>query len=391
MLGLILAGGGARGAYEAGVLRYVFTTLAKRHGIDPNPDLISGTSVGALNGAWIGAQGAAGASQLWRFWQQVTIDQVYNFSASDFLRWPARWLDRTTDLGEGVGIFDPTPLYHLIRTSVPWRSLYERIDSGDLRAFMVSATDVSSGRTRIFTDGNVRLRQAATSTATSTRIAAEHCLASAAIPFVFPGIRIEGRYFVDGALRQNTPISPAVEAGVDRALVIGVKQLKGEELGPTHSPTPVFLAGKALNALMLDPIEENIRRLEALNDLLRWGQATWPDFMERLTTEHKPYQIVEHVFVRPSEDLGRMAATIFAQTRDDLPWAVSRLFSTLTGNDEHPEADLISYLFFDHRFTGPMEELGYQDAAKEEESLARLFTRPTRGAAGPPRAATRIL
>lgn len=376
MLGLILAGGGARGAYEAGVLRYVFTTLMKRHGINPNPDLISGTSVGALNGAWIGARGADGASQLWEFWQQVTIDQVYNFSASDFLRWPARWLDRTTDLGEGVGLFDPTPLYRLIRESVPWSALHERIDRRELRAFMVSATDVASGRTRIFTDGNVRLRRAATCTPVATRVEALHCLASAAIPFVFPGILIDGRYYVDGALRQNTPLAPAVEAGVNRALVVGVKQLRGEEDAPNHSPSPVFLAGKALNALLLDPIEENIQRIDSLNTLLRWGEATWPDFRTRLAADVKPYQIVDHVFIRPSEDLGRMAADIFNKTRQDLPCAVAQLFNAITETGEHQEADLMSYLFFDHRFTGPMEELGYQDAAREEERLVRLFTRP---------------
>ncbi|GDX82949.1 patatin [Deltaproteobacteria bacterium] len=380
MLGLILAGGGARGAYEAGVLRFVFTTLAKRHGIDPNPDLISGTSVGALNGAWVGARGAEGASQLWEFWQHVTIDQVYNFSATDFLRRPSRWLERTTEFGEGVGIFDPTPLYRLIRASVPWAALHDRIDRRELRAFMVSATDVASGRTRIFTDGDVRLRRAATCTPTATRIGPEHCLASAAIPFVFPGIRINGRYFVDGALRQNTPLSPAVEAGVNRALVIGVKRLKGEEDAPNSSPTPAFLAGKALNALLLDPIEENIRRIDALNDLMVWGQSAYPDFMARLNAEFKPYQIVKHVFLRPSEDLGRMAAHIFAKTKDDLPWAVSRLLGSIAGGADQQEADLMSYLFFDHRFTATMEELGYQDAAREEEQLVRLFTPPPRDA-----------
>ena len=376
MLGFVLSGGGARGAYEAGVLRYVFTTLAERHGIDPNPDLISGTSVGALNGAWVGARGSAGASQLWEFWQRVTIDQVYNFAATDFLRWPSKWLERKTEFGDGIGLFDPTPLYRLIRDGVPWSDLHARIDRRELRAFMVSATDVGSGRTRIFTDGDVRLRRAATSTPTACRVGPEHCLASAAIPFIFPAIRVDGRYFVDGALRQNTPLSPAVEAGVDRALVIGVKRLKAEEEAPSQSPSPAFLAGKALNALLLDPIEENIRRVDALNGLMRWGQASWPDFMERLRAEHKPYHVVEHVFLRPSEDLGKMAAQIFAVTKDDLPWALSRLLSSVSGGDDQKEADLMSYLFFDHRYTAAMEDLGYQDAARAEEQLAALFTRP---------------
>ncbi len=375
MLGFVLAGGGARGAYEAGVLRYVFTTLASRHGIDPNPDVISGTSVGALNGAWVGAMGPQGAAQLWEFWQNVTIEQVYNFSLTDFLRRPSRWLERTTEFGEGVGIFDPTPLYQLIRDRVPWAALHARIDSGALKAFMISATDVGSGRTRIFTDGDVRLRRAATSTATRCRIGPEHCLASAAIPFVFPAIRIDGRYFVDGALRQNTPLSPAVEAGIQRVLVVGVKRLKREEDAPNVSPTPAFLAGKALNALMLDPIEENIRRIEALNGLMKWGCSAYPDFMARLTTEFKPYHIVEHVFLRPSEDIGRMAADVFRASSDRLPWAVRQLLGSIAGGEHQKEADLMSYLFFDRNFTAAIEDLGYSDAAHHEEELATLFAR----------------
>lgn len=169
---------------------------------------------------------------------------------------------------------------------------------------------------------------------------------------------------------------------MNRALVIGVKRLKSEEEAPNSSPSPAFLAGKALNALLLDPIEENIRRIDALNELMRWGQSAYPDFMERLRGEFKPYQIVEHVFLRPSEDLGRMAADIFARTRDDLPWAVSRLLGSLSGGADQKEADLMSYLFFDHRFTGAVESLGYEDAAREDEKLASLFTRVPLGATG---------
>ncbi len=374
MLGFILAGGGARGAYEAGVLRYVYTALPKRFGIVPDPDLISGTSVGALNGAWVAADGADGARAVWEFWQNVSIDQVFSFSWTDLARRPSRWLERTTELGQGVGLFDPSPLYRLMRDRVPWDRLHQRIDAGHIKAMMVSATDVGSGKTKIFTEGDVPLRRAATSTAVRTRIAAEHCLASAAIPFVFPAIEIGGRHYLDGALRQNTPLSPAVEAGVDRALVVGVKRLRGEEEAPNASPTPMFLAGKALNALMLDPIEENIRRIDALNGFLEWGQSAYPDFLERVAAEFKPYRVIRYVFLRPSEDLGRIAAAVFESAAERLPWATRRLLGIMGENTQ--EADLMSYLFFDRAFTAPIEELGFCDAAARGEELASLFTRP---------------
>jgi NTE family protein len=377
MLGFVLAGGGARGAYEAGVLRYVYTTMPRRYGVRPDPDLISGTSVGALNGAWVAAGGADGARAVWEFWQNVQVEQVFTFSWADLARRPSRWLERSTELGQGVGLFDPSPLYRLMRDEVPWAALHSRIAGGALRALMVSATDVGSGRTRIFTEGDVPLRRSATSAGIRTSIGAEHCLASAAIPFVFPAIRLDGRYYLDGALRQNTPLSPAVEAGVDRALVVGVKRLRGEEEGPNASPGPLFLAGKALNALMLDPIEENIRRIDALNGLLAWGSAAYPGFLEKLGKEFRPYHIVRYVFLRPSDDLGRIAAEVFRASADRLPWATRRLLGVIAGGEHANEADLMSYLFFDRAFTAPLEDLGYRDAAARGDEIAALFQAPT--------------
>lgn len=374
MLGLVLAGGGARGAYEAGVLRFLFETLPARGGPVPHFDLISGTSVGALNGAWVGALDAGGVAELSSFWHELRFETVARFSWRDFMARPSTWLRRETPLGNGVGIFDPTPLWELMRDRVPWTKLHARIDRGELKAFMVAVTDVGSGRCHVFTDGDVPLRRAATSRAFRTRIGPQHCLASASIPFVFPAVAIEGRTYVDGALRQNTPLSPAVEAGVDRALVIGVKRLRSEEATNIVQPTPGFLAGKALNALMLDPIEENIRRIEALNGLLEWGEGAYPGFLARCRAEYKPYQIVRSVFLRPSEDLGRMAAELWPKAQAELPWSVRKVLEAVAADEDRREADLLSFLLFDRNFTGPLADLGHADALAQEEDIVRLLT-----------------
>jgi NTE family protein len=364
VLGLILAGGGARGAYEAGVLRYVLERFRPRF------RLVSGTSVGALTGAWVAAMGADGSAALESFWTGLRFGQVASFSLRDLLRKP--FLRRQTATGEGVGVFDPSPLFEVARDRIPWDRLHARIDSGELAAFMVSATDVGSGRAHVFTDGRVRLRRAATSRAVATRIGPAHLVASAAIPFVFPAVTIDGRTYVDGALRQNTPLSPAVEAGVDRALVIGVKRLRSEEQTNIVQPTPGFLAGKALNALMLDPIEENLRRIDALNGLLVWAEGAYPGFGERCRAEYKPYQVVQSVFLRPSLDLGRLAAEIWHSSGSVLPWAVRRLLGAVAADEDQKEADLLSYLFFDRVFTAPLAELGFEDARRQEEEIGRL-------------------
>lgn len=372
MLGLVLAGGGARGAYEAGVLRFVVERFS------PHFDVISGTSVGAINGAWIGSGGDV--ASLWSFWAKLRFEDVARFSPRDLLQSPARWLRRTTEFGEGVGLLDPSPLYALLKARVDWAGLHHRIDTGQLRAMMVTLTDVGSGRAHIFTDGNVKLRRAATSRAIPARVGPEHCLASAAIPFVFPAIPIDGRSYVDGALRQNTPLAPAIEAGVDHVLVIGVKRLRSEEATLIVQPTPGFLAGKALNALMLDPIEESIRRIEALNNLLTWAEGEHPGFIDRCRAGHKPYHVVHHAFLRPSEDLGRIAAETFRKGSHTLPWAVRTLLGAVAADEHVQEADLLSYLFFDRVFCEPLLELGYQDAKAAETDIARVLSAQASGA-----------
>jgi NTE family protein len=367
MRGLILAGGGARGAYEAGALRFV----AERFGL--SFDLVSGTSVGALNGAWIAASGTAGAEEIWRFWTELRFEQVARFSLRSLVSSPSKWFRRSTPLGDGVGILDPSPLYQLIQERVDWAGLHARIDRRELQAFMVSVTDVGSGRCHIFTDGDVRQREAATSMTVRTRMEPRHCLASASIPFVFPAVGIEGRTYVDGALRQNTPISPAIEAGMGRSLVIGVKRLRSEEATNIVQPTPGFLAGKALNALMLDPIEENLRRIEALNGLLTWAEARYPGFQEACAREYKPYKVVRSVFLRPSIDIGAFAAECWRRSGTSLPWSVRTLLGSVAADEDQREADLLSYLYFDRAFTRPLAELGYKDAAAIEPEIAELF------------------
>ncbi len=376
MKGYILSGGGARGAYEAGVLRFVLQDFPRRTGVDPTPDVITGTSIGALTGAWVGALGAAGSQSLTELWQNLTVDRVYRLSARDLARLPEKLLGRAGQ----TGIFDPGPLGDLIRQELPWPLLHGRIDRGELRAFACAATDVASGFCTVFVDGvPMHGHDHPTTRILPVRVQAEHCLASAAIPLIFPPVQVEGRWYVDGALRQNTPLSPALSLGVDRALVIGVKRTRSlDEISPDIPvPTPAFLAGKALNALMLDPVEEDLRRLQSLNRLVGWGATAYPDFVDRLTREHRPYREVRTVYLRPSEDLGRMAGAVYASHAPRLPWATRMLLRSLAG--EGPgEADLLSYLLFDRAYTGELEALGWSDAAAQEDELVALFSEETR-------------
>jgi NTE family protein len=379
MLGLVLSGGGARGAYEAGVLRFVYGALAERAGKPMAPEVICGTSIGALNGAWVGALGSQGANNLSYFWQTLAPEHVYRFSARDLWATPGKLLRRRTAISEGAALFDPAPLYEHVQQALPWDALHGRIDRGELRSFVVSVTDIATGRCIQFVDGGDHHRTTATMLMRPTRIGPAHVLASAAIPFVFPSVHIDDRYYVDGSLRQNTPLSPAIRLGVDRALVIGVKWRRtgdGVPAGPPIAPTPTFLAGKALNALMLDPVEDDLRRVDRMTELLEWAEGAYPGFQARMAAEHHPYRPIHSVLLHPSEDIGRIAAAAFPKCQADIPSATRILLRTIAAGENAEESDLMSYLLFHRAFTGELEALGYADAEKREEALATLIWGP---------------
>jgi NTE family protein len=303
------------------VLRFVCGPLAERLKASLEPDVLCGTSIGALTAAWMGAFGKDGARQLSNFWQQLEPDRVYRLNSLDLARVPLKMLQGGAPLGKRISLLNPLPLHELIHKVLPWDKLHQRLDSGALKALVVAATDVGSGVCVQFSDGLARSRRAtATTRIQPARIGPAHVLASAAIPFVFPVVQVEGGWFADGALRQNTPLSPAIELGVTRALVIGCTHARNPQANAIQvEPTPAFLAGKALTALLMDPVEEDIRRLNSLNKLLEWGEQTWPDFHSRLSQDLRPYRVVKTVYLRPSQNIATLASECFKRCVDLLP------------------------------------------------------------------------
>jgi len=383
---LVMAGGGARGAYEAGVLRFVLSKLPQRLGRPIGPDIICGTSVGALNGAYIGAAPGdpSAPMRLSGMWREMDIKQVYRFEALDLLRSPFRIFG--TGGQEHRSLVDGAPLHQYVRDSFPWEGLRRAIDQGRLRAFVVAATDIASGRCVQFVDqapDNPKIgSHHAEVSVVHTRITAEHCLASSAIPFLFPAIAVDGQMMADGSLRQNTPLSPALRFGAKKVLVVGVKRAMKDRTHtpyPDQDPTMAFLAGKALNALMLDPIEKDLRRLEVLNTILNWGTQTYgDDFLTQLNEVVTPirgagYHSVETVFIRPSTDIGAIAAEAWRAQKSKAPRATRMLLETIAAREAPSEADLLSYLLFDRSFTAELETLGYHDAQAREDELVAFF------------------
>ena len=221
-----------------------------------------------------------------------------------------------------------------------------------------------------------------------TRLRPTHALASAAIPMLFPVVRIGETYYADGGLRLNTPLSPALRLGADRVLVISLRPNARrhsedvmEQLRADDYASPTFVFGKVLNALMLDHLDTDLARMRDMNELIeRARKAFGDDFLDQVgELDHataRRFRPIEHVVVQPSADLGALASEVLER----LPQFAGRspLFRLAMRNLEpgrrSSEADLLSYLLFDGEFLDPLAELGYNDARAREDELAAFFT-----------------
>ena len=400
---MVFSGGGARGAYEAGVIRYLVDELAPRLGHPLAMDVLCGTSVGAIHACYLAGtadQGPGRGVSLVDFWRAMRVQEVLPFSTRDMLGlarrlFGLRRIANAFRVGRApdrlYGLLDTRALERLVVRAVPWLSIHRNVVAGRVGAVCVAATELATGRVVVFMDTADRelpgWSRDPQLVPRITRLRPTHALASAAIPLLFPVVRIASTYYGDGGLRLNTPLSPAVRLGADRVLVIALRMSSGaSHTTATHKvedyASPAFLFGKVLNSLMLDHIDTDLARMRDMNELIRDGERAFgPDFLARLGAAredaHEPRRIIEELVIRPSADLGVLAGTVLR----DLPDAALRspffrlaLRNLVEQDGRSAEADLLSYLLFDGEFLDPLAELGYRDARAKEEELARFFT-----------------
>lgn len=395
--GLVLAGGGARGAYEAGVLAYLREELEPRLG-PLGIDIISGTSVGAINAAHVAAHiehPRHQAADLIERWRSLSVDSLLRFGFKDLLRMAREIIGGASpDVARQGGLVDPVGLRQTVFAGVHWPSIGRAIRRGSLHALAVTATHVASGRSEVFIQraggGTPPWTRDPHLVASATHIGPKHVLASAAIPLLFPAVRVRSSMYVDGGLRMNVPLTPVLRLGAERVIVVSLRhdptaeELARQNVGKVervHTTAP-FLLGKTLDALMVDRTDQDLGRLRQYNDLLESGVAAYGPsyadvFNSALTPRRgQPIRYVRNILVRPSRDLGELAATYAAspEFRRKARGLAAKGIARLATDEGGKGADLISYLLFDGGFADVLIDLGRRDARAQEEEWARFWS-----------------
>jgi len=394
---LVLSGGGARGAYEAGVLRYLREDLAGDLGGQVQFDIICGTSVGGIHACFVAGTSDIPEKQgrlLVETWDSMVLEEMVAFGVKDFMRAPATLLGGGTILendGEKRlgGVVDTRMLEAIVRRMIPWSKIGANNRHGYFESLAVTATDIGSGKSVVFlqrADGILPpWSQDPFVRAQMVKMGPEHAIASAALPILFPATAVGQRFYCDGGLRQNTPLSPALRLGADKVLVIGLRRKPAlsdpDEEASMPFPGAAFLVGKVLDAFLLDHIDYDLDRLRRFNALIQAVESLGNDqdrkrFDDVVTRMRgAPYRRVGEMMIRPSADLGQMAGEIaragkFKGMGGGAGIRLLRRLATARGADE---ADLLSYILFDGYYAHEVATLGYEDARAHHDELAHFL------------------
>lgn len=375
-LGLVLSGGGARAAYQAGVLAAIAEICAELK-IENPIDYYTGLSAGAINATMLcaGPEGrfTQAAKKLADLWAKVDSKQVY-ISDPVSLSWGGlQWMFDLSLGGLTKGgspqrsLLNTAPLRKLLEDNCDFANIKKNIAAGHFRALAVSALDYHSAATITFLQGPDKVApwNRVRRQVEIAQISADHVLASASIPVLFPPVAIGTRYFGDGCVRNFSPCGPAIYLGADRLIAIGVRKKQdicytAPEVRPDKPPSIGRIANVLLNAVMMDGIEIDMERLQRINEnLAKLGDIKAP---------HLSVRSIDALWISPSRELSEFAS----KNAGELPAMIRYLLKGLGTLEDVTE--ISSFLLFDGAYSKSLLELGYDDGYREKEALTRLLT-----------------
>nr|BFD59620.1 patatin-like phospholipase family protein [Bdellovibrio sp. CKG001]BFD62999.1 patatin-like phospholipase family protein [Bdellovibrio sp. HM001] len=376
-LGLVLSGGGARGAFQVGVLNAI-ADICRQEGITNPFQLYTGISAGAINAAFLTTQSNdqfdESTRQLTELWRQISSEQIFITEPLSLSKGGLHWL-LALSLG-GLrnspphrSLLETTPLRKLISDNCNFENIQKNIERKKFRAVCVSALDYFTTSTVSFVQSleQAPLWRRVRKVGINSSLTTEHVLASAAIPLLFPPVTVNGHFFGDGSIRNHSPCAPAIYLGADKLLAIGVRKKQdvcyaSQRVNTSEPPSVARVLSVMLNAVMMDGLEVDIERLERINTSLT-----------NLTAKELgliPVRKIEHLWISPSRDLSEVAS----DKTQSLPPMIRYLLRGLGTLQEASE--IASFLLFEKSYSERLLEIGYEDGLREKEQILRLLLEP---------------
>lgn len=371
-VGLVLTGGGARAAYQVGVLRAIAGML-------PNPahnpfPVICGTSAGAINATSLAVSAnhfGEAVRQLEAVWSNFHVNQIHRSDLVGVLNNSARCFfslfSNDPDNQQAVSLLDNSPLEVLLKHRIPFRGISRSIHSGALHALGITAWGYTSGQSVTFYQGasGVMPWKRAQRIGIAVPIGVNHLIASASIPFIFPATKLNREYFGDGSMRQMAPISPALHLGAEKVLIIGVHKAAtttANRIKVTGYPPLAQIAGHVMNSIFVDSLDVDLERLQRINKTLKLIPP------ETLRENNSLLRPIASMIISPSQEINEIALQ-HAQT---LP-PVMRFLYRAVGAMGPRGSTLLSYVLFEAPFCQALIDLGYHDTVQRKEEILQFI------------------
>jgi len=369
--GLVLTGGGARAAYQVGVLSAIARFMPRNHGT-PFP-IICGTSAGAINSTALACYASCfhlGVKKLEWIWKNLNTSRIYHSDGprvfSHILRGMAASFQADYANKKARSLLNNTPLRELLNDVMDFKRIDTNIMRGYLSALSVTASSYSNGNSISFyqSESTISPWFRAKRKGVPGQITSEHLMASAAIPMVFPSIKLQQEHYGDGSIHQLSPLSPAIHLGAKKLFIVGVEQpkepLHAKENNP-HPPTISTIAGHMLDGIFSDTLQSDLERMHRIN-------ATLSMIPEEEKQKNEGLKQIDTMLLNPSHDFNAIAVEYFSE----LPISIKLLLRSI-GITNDSESSIISYLLFEKRYCRHLIQLGFEDALEKETEIRRFI------------------
>lgn len=406
---LVLAGGGARGAYEAGVIHYLRTQLPPKIA-KKRFQIYCGSSVGGINTAFMAALAdypKIQGEELRHVWEGLRQEDIYRRDLMALGRFGVhsaggalknifhRTANRPADGTHFSGFFDTSPFPAFLKRIIPWQHLHRCVRDGIVGAVSLTATNLHNGKMELFIDHHSSIMYSGNYTARMGPLQWYHAMASAAIPIMFSPVKIGGIYYSDGGVRSNTPMSPAIHLGADRLLVIGmhneaeVAEASGAtDVGDYPPPTLGEVAGTMLRAMFVDRLDYDLKQLARINQVVQWGcEAFGDNFLEKLNRVPQKSKMVGDIATRgvkaidvftifPSRKIPEVlseslrSSKRFAKQMSTFEKVIFKVLDI----DPFRSNEFLSYFLFVHDYLAALIKLGFDDANSHRDSLIEFLS-----------------